>query len=137
MLLFIAERLTCYREQRGWTKLKLSQEANLSSSHISQIEKGIRTPNRITLDKLSQALGVPVEAFLDVNRIGHNIKQIRTSKGLTMSDVEFKAGLSRGHLSKIEKGQRAKPSQETLSKISLALGVQLRTVLEGYSIQAI
>lgn len=61
-------------------------------------------------------------------RIADRMRSIRKEKGLTLSHVAAQAGLSSGHLSRIESGAR-QPSIGTLVLIARSLGVTLADVL--------
>ncbi len=49
----------------------------------------------------------------------HNrMKEIRKEKGLTLTEIASKTGISIGYLSHLEKGTRKNPSIEMMDKIS-------------------
>lgn len=52
------------RGRCGLTQLKLGAKAKLANSLIARIEAGqIKRPGAITIAKLSEALGIPIEAL--------------------------------------------------------------------------
>lgn len=53
--------------------------------------------------------------------VGSRIKRARRDRGLTLKDLEAKAGVSAAHLSEIERGA-ASPTLGSLSRIAHALG---------------
>ena len=57
------EELTRLRAEQGWTQQRLADESNVNKATINQIEKGRRSPNVETLEKLADALGVGVADF--------------------------------------------------------------------------
>jgi transcriptional regulator with XRE-family HTH domain len=59
-----------------------------------------------------------------VENIGHRVRQLRESRGMTQSQLQARSRVSRSYLSRIESGQMT-PSLGTLEKISEALGVGL------------
>lgn len=59
----IGARLSVLRTERGMKIAELAREIGVSTSLISQIEKGTSKPSVATLFALSQALEVPVDAF--------------------------------------------------------------------------
>ena len=61
--------------------------------------------------------------------VGTRIKQIRLSRGLTMQRAATRVGISKGFLSKIERGQKA-PAISTLINIATAFNVNLSSLLE-------
>ncbi len=56
--------------------------------------------------------------------ISERLKQLRTTKGLTQSDVEERTGLSRTYVSAVENGHTI-PAVETLEKFARALEVPM------------
>ncbi|MEK5057696.1 helix-turn-helix transcriptional regulator [Paenibacillus sp. FSL H7-0326] len=54
---------------------------------------------------------------------GNYLKQLRTSKNLTQSELAEKCEITRAYLSHVETGERKTPSPEVLRKMSCALGV--------------
>lgn len=136
--MFIKERLTQYRVAKGLSKLRLSELAGLSSSHITELEKGHKIPTAPTIEKLAIALEIDPEALVIDNVVGRNLTWIRLQKGMTMKDLEVRCELSAGHICKIEKGKRKKPSVDTLNKIAEALRVSLEdfyTIREEYMVR--
>lgn len=64
----------------------------------------------------------------DINmKFGQRLKEIRLSKNLTMTDVEARAGLKVGNISRIEKGTQW-VSEDSLHAIAQALDVQVATL---------
>jgi XRE family transcriptional regulator, master regulator for biofilm formation len=58
------------------------------------------------------------------------IKKLRKEQNLSLSQLALKTNISKSYLSNIERGVKSNPSIEILSKISLALGVNI-TALYG------
>lgn len=57
------EELTRLRVERGWSQQRLADEAGVNKATINQIERGRRSPNVETLEKLADALGAGVADF--------------------------------------------------------------------------
>ena len=53
------------------------------------------------------------------------VKKVRTEKGITLETLAKLSGISKGHLSKIERGER-EPKISTLIQIALALKVDIK-----------
>ncbi|MDD3149354.1 MAG: helix-turn-helix transcriptional regulator [Candidatus Gastranaerophilales bacterium] len=53
------------REAKGFSKGKLSVEADCDKSYIGKIERGEKTPGLKTIAKLSRALGIHVKELFD------------------------------------------------------------------------
>jgi len=60
-----AQGLRQRREQLGLTLRALAARSGISSSMISDVERGAKSPTISTLAALAQALGVPVSALVD------------------------------------------------------------------------
>lgn len=52
------EKIRQLRYRKRFTQQKLAQEAGLSVTQVSRIEKGVHTPRFSTIDRLAEALGV-------------------------------------------------------------------------------
>lgn len=66
----IGLNIAYYRKLKGITQLQLSEQINISRTHMSNIEAP-NMPTSISLDTLfdiADALGVPVASLLDFNR---------------------------------------------------------------------
>ncbi len=46
------------REQKGWSQEKLAEMAELDRTYISGIERGLRNPTIIVVQRIADALGV-------------------------------------------------------------------------------
>jgi transcriptional regulator with XRE-family HTH domain len=53
-----------YRTKKGWSQMKLAQEAGLHLNALGNLERGERSPSLRTVFVLCRALGVPVEEFV-------------------------------------------------------------------------
>ena len=55
-------------------------------------------------------------------KLGSNLKRIRTQKGISQGDIGRELKVSRGFISTIENG-KTNPTLSTISKLAKALGV--------------
>ena len=60
---FTGGRVREFRKNAGLTQEELATKAGLPQSHISRIENEEISPNRLTLEKISKALGRPLGDF--------------------------------------------------------------------------
>ncbi len=60
----ISKALKLCRTQRGLTKTKLADLANISISYLSLLEQGKRDPNLSTIQQLCSALNIPASIFM-------------------------------------------------------------------------
>ena len=62
-------------------------------------------------------------------RLGYNLKKIRTQKGISQGDIGCELKVSRGFISTIENG-KTNPTLSTISKIAKSLGVSIDELLK-------
>lgn len=70
----VAVRIKTIRRRRGLTQAGLAERMERSSDAISNLERGKSLPNFETLERLSEALDVPVKDFFDheTAKVGRN-----------------------------------------------------------------
>lgn len=61
----VCRRIRELRRERGMTQEELCERAGISVDAVSRIEGGKRTPNLDTLQRLSEAFGVPAAALFE------------------------------------------------------------------------
>lgn len=73
----IGERIREYRKKAGLSQKELGQKLDVSQQHIAQYESGKRTPKLDTIQKIADALSIPVNAFiaLDQNHTDEELMQ--------------------------------------------------------------
>jgi transcriptional regulator with XRE-family HTH domain len=52
------------REERGWTQEELADKAGMHFTYVGQIERGIRNPSLINLEKFAKALKISAGQLL-------------------------------------------------------------------------
>jgi XRE family transcriptional regulator, master regulator for biofilm formation len=62
--------------------------------------------------------------------IGNNISAIRKQRGLTLSELSERTGISKSYLSNIERNLKQNPSIHVMEKIASVLKVDLKTLLK-------
>ncbi len=62
-------------------------------------------------------------------KLGLNLKRIRTQKGISQGDIGRKLKVSRGFISTIENG-KTNPTLLTITKLAKTLGVSINELLE-------
>ncbi|MDI7246196.1 MAG: helix-turn-helix transcriptional regulator [Bacillota bacterium] len=122
----LGEKLRVAREDRGMTLRDVASAAGISSTYLSEIERGNVQPALRVLKRLAHVLHVPLSSFMSsVERkgfIGDKLRSIREKLGLTQAEVAAKAGVSAALIGQIELG-RVSPSLKTINKVASALGV--------------
>lgn len=60
----IGDNIRLYRENKGLTRRELYERTNITSQHLGRIERGETNPTMEVLYQISEALQVPLSAFL-------------------------------------------------------------------------
>ena len=60
----LGHRVASRRKAKGWSRYRLATEVGISRNYVGQIETGHSSPTVEMLQKIAQALGVPVTALL-------------------------------------------------------------------------
>ncbi|CEP66453.1 Cro/C1-type helix-turn-helix domain [Moorella glycerini] len=119
----LGDRVRLLREKRGKSLSTLAEEAGISISYLSEIERGNVYPAIDTLKKITAALDVPLSAIIGTGgSLGHKLRQAREEQGLTQADLARAAGVSAGLIGQIEQG-KVQPSLKTLEKIGGVLNI--------------
>lgn len=120
-----AKKLKFIREGRSLSIEDLAELSGITAEQIEAIEQGTLHPDMDTLEKLADSLGVTIRYFLerisDSVTLGTRLRKVREEKGITVTDLAEKAGVSPGLISQIEQDQTI-PSLDTLENIARALG---------------
>lgn len=120
----LGDRLRLAREARGLSLAALGKMCGLSTTYLSEIERGESRPAIQTLRRLSEALQVSLPTLLEGtnNELGNRIKSLRETLGLSRAELAKKAGLSLSMITQLENGQ-TRPSLETVERLAGVLGV--------------
>ena len=65
----------------------------------------------------------------EAEKLGNNLKRIRTVKGITQGDIAKSLGVSRGFVSNLENG-KTNPTLATITRVAEALGVTTDELLK-------
>jgi DNA-binding Xre family transcriptional regulator len=63
-----------------------------------------------------------LEELRGVREVFAKLKEVREAKGLSLGDVQELTGIDRSALSKLERGERANCTMDTVSRYAAALG---------------
>jgi transcriptional regulator with XRE-family HTH domain len=61
----VAQNLKRLRKERELSQEELAFDANLHRTYISGVERGVRNPTVIVLERIAAALGVPASRLLE------------------------------------------------------------------------
>ena len=65
----------------------------------------------------------------EAEKLGNNLKRIRTEKGITQGDIAKSLGVSRGFVSNLENG-KTNPTLATITRLANAVGVTTDELLK-------
>ena len=80
MLIYDPKKIAALRLERNWNQSELARAANLSANTIWSLERGlIKMVKHETLEKVSRALGVPLQAILSAEQPANIDDQLRSA----------------------------------------------------------
>jgi transcriptional regulator with XRE-family HTH domain len=62
--IIFGKQLRKLREERGWTQEELADKAGMHFTYIGQIERGVRNPSLVNLEKIAKALRISAGQLL-------------------------------------------------------------------------
>lgn len=65
----------------------------------------------------------------EAQKLGKNLKRIRTEKGISQGDIVRSLGMDRAFISNIENG-KTNPTLATIAKLAKALGVPIEDLMK-------
>jgi len=65
----------------------------------------------------------------EAQKLGNNLKQIRTQKGISQGEIGRLLGVDKGFISNIENG-KTNPTLATIAKLAKAIGVSVNELLK-------
>ncbi len=76
---------------------------------------------------------VPQAQYLEVRALGVHFRRVREGKGLSLTDLSERSGLTRAAISRLENGWNLNPTLETLFRYAEALGLDLKLTMDDPS----
>lgn len=118
------QRIKSRRDELGITQAGLaSAVSKISRGYISIIERrDYARVSRATAERLSQALGIPVEEFIKTP-IGAVVRAWREERGISVTELAKRGGITKGYISELEHDKIHMPNEERLQVIANALGI--------------
>jgi len=131
------------REKRRMTSKELAEKIGISQSQMSRLEKGQRRIDAKMLEKIADALGVPVGYFFDrggrfteaveeveadvryvMREVGRIIRQARHRVHLTPEELAEKISKPRSYLKALEEGELDYIPPEVMQRLCKVLKIQ-------------
>jgi transcriptional regulator with XRE-family HTH domain len=72
----LGARIRELRKSRGWTQARLAAMIDIEQKHVSRIELGKNYPTIDRLEKMAEALKVPLTSFFDFPHLKNNDERI-------------------------------------------------------------
>jgi DNA-binding XRE family transcriptional regulator len=73
---------------------------------------------------------VPHGQFIELRDLTLKLRQMRESRGLSLTDVSERSGMTRAAISKLENGWNANPTLETLYRYATNIGAHIKLTVE-------
>ena len=90
----LGSRIKRFRLERNLTLKEVEQEAKVSATHISEIERGLTSPTIGALDRIARAMGAEPSYFLRT-QAGPRVSISRRTDRVALSDLESGSTLFR------------------------------------------
>ena len=128
----VSEKIRDARSKAGLTQQQLADKIGVRHNSISSWENGVNSISIENLQKIADALGVPVAEFLDEElttmTTGENIRNARKNAQLTQKALGELCGIAEPTIRRYE-SDKLHPKIQTLQKIADALGVPITEFL--------
>lgn len=132
----IGEKLKKLREEKGMPLEELADRLDIAPDCMIEVEEGTRRLSVATLSEVATILGVDASYFQDENgnknenNVGARLRRLREQKGITLSELSRRSGVSLAHISEIERS-RSTASLKTLEKLAAVLEVTTSSLLRA------
>lgn len=70
----VGEQIRVYRQYRGLSQEQLALKANINTTFLGQIERGIKKPTIDTLEKIVNALDITFEEFFNFEKSNSKLR---------------------------------------------------------------
>ncbi|SJZ78581.1 helix-turn-helix domain-containing protein [Selenihalanaerobacter shriftii] len=128
----VGNKLKLLRKKRNLSISKLAKLTDIDEEELIKLENNEIQSDLKMIKKLTDVLKVNIDYFLTKNveelKVGQRIKEVRQYRGMTVTKLAEKSGLSSGLISQIE-NQYTLPSVSSLESISKALGKSIHYFL--------
>ncbi len=127
--MFEHEALRRFRQEKGYTLRQFAKLLEVSPSHLSELERGLKNPSARTLMRLKSTLGMrgeyssPLE-FTPGSDIGRRLRGLREERSISLEELAEATGLSPGYLRAVEETALVAPVAD-LQKIMDSLAISL------------
>lgn len=130
----MGEQIKTARQLRGFTQEELGERCGIGAANIRKYESGKQIPRIVTLQKIAEALDLPVSSFLPAfgitESLGNRIRTVRKRQGLSVAELGERLEISGSHVGRYERGEE-NPKPSTIHRFADALGVDAHWLETG------
>lgn len=115
------------RLQAGLSQQELADKIGVLQPYISAWETEKTTPNPDQLKKLRKVIDLEIDSETGPSAIGAWLMKIRSKRGVSVTELAEKSGLSLPTIYNIESGRSPNPHESTIRKLERALNDKVPT----------
>lgn len=87
--MIVSENIRYFRKERGYTQKQLSELAGIATITLQQYELEKREPKLENLQKIADALGVPIAALLDIDETDQALNTLSGFKNVDVNPAKY------------------------------------------------
>lgn len=85
----VSENIRYFRKERGYTQKQLSELAGIATITLQQYELEKREPKLENIQKIAEALGVPIAALLDIDETDQALNTLSDFKNVDVKQTQY------------------------------------------------
>ena len=85
----VSENIRYFRKERGYTQKQLSELAGIATITLQQYELEKREPKLENLQKIAEALGIPIAALLDIDETDQALNALSDFKNVDVKQTQY------------------------------------------------
>ena len=85
----VSENIRYFRKERGYTQKQLSELAGIATITLQQYELEKREPKLENIQKIAEALGVPIAALLDIDETDQALNTLSDFKNVDVKHTQY------------------------------------------------
>ena len=85
----VSENIRYFRKERGYTQKQLSELAGIATITLQQYELEKREPKLENLQKIAEALGIPIAALLDIDETDQALNTLSDFKNVDVKQTKY------------------------------------------------
>ena len=85
----VSENIRYFRKERGYTQKQLSELAGIATITLQQYELEKREPKLENLQKIAEALDIPIAALLDIDETDQALNTLSDFKNVDVKQTKY------------------------------------------------